>query len=93
MGSIAPALVPRARRRGRSVIVSKVAAATSDLGAFFILVSKILRCSVERSRRRCAAVRFERTRVRRLTPYPECARFPWWCNSPSPLLPLHAMDR
>ena len=58
MGSIAPALVPRARRRGRSVIVSKVAAATSDLGAFFILVSKILRCSVERSRRRCAAVRF-----------------------------------
>jgi hypothetical protein len=45
VGSMARALLPRTRRRGRSLIVGKVAAATSDLDVFFIVASEILMCS------------------------------------------------
>ena len=82
MGTIAPALLPRARRRGRSVIVSKVAAATRDLGAFFILVRRTIPQAL------CGCYDSKGPGSDGSTPYPECARFPLWCNSPSPLLPL-----
>jgi hypothetical protein len=45
VGSMARALLPRTRRRGRSLVVGKVAAATSDLDVFFIVASEILMCS------------------------------------------------
>jgi hypothetical protein len=44
VGSMARALLPRTRRRGRSLTVGKVAAATSDLDVFFIVASEILMC-------------------------------------------------
>jgi hypothetical protein len=39
VGSMARAVLPRTRRRGRSLIVGKVAAAPSDLEVFFIVSS------------------------------------------------------
>ena len=66
MGSMAPALLPRTRRRGRSLIVGKVAAATSDLDVFFIAASKNLDVFVERCGDHCAAVTGRSDQVQRL---------------------------
>ena len=87
MGSMARALLPRTRRRGRSLIVGKVAAATSDLDVFFIAASKNLDVFVERSGNHCAAVtgRSDQGPTAR-PPYLEWSRSPWR-NSPSLLPP------
>jgi hypothetical protein len=62
VGSMARALLPRTRRRGRSLIVGKVAAATSDLEVFFMEASEILAYSSSGPAATVRPLRLELTR-------------------------------